>query len=99
MALGSILSPQGIPSRVAAGLLGGYVFIWGFAVLGIASLATLGLSFDDAYALTMMLAFLLFLTVLCWTFAAASVVRVWIVLTGCGAVMTGAAWAVSRFLV
>lgn len=98
MALDSILSPQRIPSRIAAGLVGGYVFTWGFVALGIASLAILGLSFDDAYALTVILAFLLFLVVFCWAFAAVSVVRVWIVLTGGGAVMTGVAWAVSRFL-
>lgn len=87
-----------VPSRVAASLVGGYVFTWGFAVVGIALLAILGMPFEDAYQLTMMLAFLVFLTVFCWTFAAASVAQVWAVLTGGGAVMTGVAWSISRFL-
>lgn len=90
--------PRQIPSRVAASLLGGYVLTWGFAVLGIALLAILGMPFEDAYKLTMMLAFLVFLAAFCWTFAAASVAQVWAVLTGGGAVMTGAAWSISRFL-
>lgn len=88
-----------IPLRVAAGVLGGYGFTWGFVVLSIPLLTILGLSFDDAWILTMMLAFLVFLTVLCWAFTAADVARVWITLAGGGAVMTGAAWLVSRFLI
>lgn len=88
-----------IPLRVGAGVLGGYVFTWGFVALGISLLTVLGLSFDDAWSLTMMLAFLVFLTVLCWAFAAADVAQVWIMLTGGGAMMTGAAWLVSRFLI
>lgn len=98
MGFDTLVVPRQVPSRVAASLVGGYVFTWGFTALGIALLAILGMPFEDAYKLTMMLAFLVFLTVFCWTFAAGSVAQVWAVLTGGGAVMTGAAWSLSRFL-
>ncbi len=99
MATETLAVPRLVFLRIAASLLGGYVFTWGFATLAIGLLSLVGLSFGDAYNLTMMLAFLVFLTVFCWTFAAGSVAQVWAVLTGGGAVMTGVAWSISRFLV
>ena len=60
-----------IASRIAAGVLGGYAFTWGFIV---------------------------FLVVFLWAFAARSVLRVWGVLAGGGALMAGAAWLVQRAL-
>lgn len=88
-----------IASRVTASLLGGWVFVWGFASLGIAGLVALGVPYGEARTLLMLLAFLVFLVAFCWSFAAASVVRVWVVLAGGGAVMTAAAWWLSKGLV
>ncbi|MGE0371447.1 MAG: iron uptake protein [Gammaproteobacteria bacterium] len=99
MATETLAAPRHVFLRIAAGLFGGYVFTWGFAALGIALLPVIGMSFNDAYNLTMMLAFLVLLTVFCWAFAAAGVAQVWALLTGGGALMTGSAWTISRFLV
>lgn len=83
-------------SRIAAALFGGYAFTWGFTVLGIASLVALGVDFHEAETGVLILAFLVFLGMFLWTFATASLVRVWLVLAGGAAVMTGAAWALQR---
>ncbi len=92
------LSRSSIVSRIAASMLGGYVFVWGFVTLGIALLLAAGMSFEDAHHLIYLLAFLVFLTCFCWAFAAASLARVWAVLAGGGAVMSVAAWFLSRAL-
>ncbi|MBK8162363.1 MAG: iron uptake protein [Gammaproteobacteria bacterium] len=99
MATETLAVPRLVFLRIAASLLGGYVFTWGFAAMGIALLPAFGVSFNDAYSLTMMLAFLVFLTVFCWSFAAEGIVQVWALLTGVGALMTGSAWTISRFLI
>ncbi len=85
-----------ISARVAAGIIGGWAFVWGFVTLGIATLPGAGLSYEDARTLAYLLAFLVYLVVFCWAFAAASVTRVWLVLAGGGAAMTGLAWALLR---
>ncbi|WP_341892950.1 iron uptake protein [Variovorax sp. YR752] len=87
-----------VASRVAASLAGGYAFVWGFATFGISLLVAAGMAYDEARTLIYLLAFLVFLAVFCWAFAAASLARVWAVLAGGGAAMTGAAWAMSRSL-
>lgn len=92
------LSPRIIVSRIAAGLLGGYVFVWGFTTLFIMLAIAAGMTYGDAQTLAYLLAFLVFLTVFCWAFAAASLGRVWVVLAGGGGLMTGAAWLLSRAL-
>jgi hypothetical protein len=78
-------------SRIAAAVLGGYAFIWGFVTLGIEALVALHMSYSDAWTLVMMLAFLLFLGLFLWAFAARSLLRVWLVFAGGGALMTAAA--------
>ncbi|MBE2242604.1 MAG: iron uptake protein [Burkholderiaceae bacterium] len=83
-------------SRVAASLVGGWIFVWGFATLSIAALLAAGLSYGDARTLVYLLAFLVFLVVLCWSFATASVLRVWLALAGGGAAMTALCWFVLR---
>lgn len=88
--------PWHIVSRVGASLLGGYAFVWGFATLGVALLLRAGMPFDDARTLVHLSAFLVFLVVFCWAFAAARVARVWVVLAGGGAAMTAAAWLLTR---
>jgi len=87
-----------IASRVAAALLGGYGFVWGFASLGIVLGVAAGLPYEEAQTLLFLLAFLLLLAAFCWAFVAHSVARVWAVLAGGGAAMTGAAWLVQRTL-
>lgn len=87
-----------VTSRVAASLLGGYAFTWGFVVLGIALLLQIGMTFHEAETLVYLLAFLVFLTAFCWAFAERRLVRVWGVLAGGGALMTGAAWLLTRAL-
>ncbi len=83
-------------SRISAGLLGSYAFTWGFIAVTIAGLPRLGMDFEEANDLAMLLAFLVFLVAFCWAFAAASVARVWIALAGGALLMTGAAWLLSR---
>lgn len=87
-----------IVSRIAAGVLGGYAFTWGFIALGIGLLFAAQMEFHDAEALGYILGFIVFLTAFLWAFVAASVKRVWLVLAGGGALMTGAAWLVQRTL-
>ena len=84
-------SPQ-ILSRVAASLLGGYAFVWGVSTLGIALLVTAGMRYEEAQTLVMLLAFLIFLWAFCWAFVSSSTLRVWGVLLGGGAAMSGLAW-------
>jgi hypothetical protein len=95
----SALGRSQIVSRIAASLLGGYAFVWGVCALGIVLGLALGIPYGEVQTLCFMLAFLIFLVCFCWAFAAESVVRVWAVLAGGGALMTGAAWLISRVLV
>jgi hypothetical protein len=85
-------------SRVAAALLGGWFFTWGFTAFGIAGLVALGLRYDEARTALYLVAFLVFLGVLLWALAAASATRVWLVLAGGGAAMATAAWALTTTL-
>jgi hypothetical protein len=81
-----------IASRVAASLLGGWLFTWGFVTLGITVLVSAGMTYGDARTLLYLLAFLVFLGMFLWSFAARRVTSVWLVLGGGGAAMTAAAW-------
>ncbi|KOF52716.1 iron uptake protein [Achromobacter sp. DMS1] len=77
--------------RVAAALLGGYAFTWGFISLGVAGLFAAGMEFHDAEHLSYILGFLVFLAVFLWAFSARGLARVWTMLAGGGALMAGAA--------
>lgn len=88
-----------IASRIAASLLGGWAFVWGFTALTIAGQVALGQPYNEAHTASMLLAFLVFLVAFCWSFAAASLARVWAVLAGGGALMTGVAWLVQSSLI
>jgi hypothetical protein len=91
-------SPLVIASRIAAGVLGGYLFVWGFVTLGNGLLLAAGMSFEDAHHLMYLLAFPAYLVVFCWAFASASLARAWSVLAGGGAAMSVAAWYLARAL-
>src|SRR5262245_36248309 len=95
---GHSLPARQIVSRIAASLLGGYVFVWGFVTFGICLLLLVGMSYDDAQKLAYLLAFLVFLWAFCWAYIAASLARVWAVLAVGGAAMTVAAWLIARNL-
>ena len=88
--------PLHIVSRIAASLLGGYAFVWGFTTLGIALALAAGMPYGEAQTLLYLLAFLVFLSAFCWAYAARSLARVWAVLAGGGAAMTGTAWLLTR---
>jgi len=85
-----------IVSRIAAGVLGGYAFTWGFIALSVTLLFAARLEFHDAEVLGSIIGFILFLVAFLWAFAATSVTRVWVVLAGGGALMAGAASLVQR---
>lgn len=83
-----------IAARVLAGVFGSYAFTWGFAAAGVAALVGLGVEYHDAEMGVLMLAFLVFLGLFLWTFAARSLLRVWLVLLGGSALLFTAAWAI-----
>ena len=91
----SLRWPQ-VTARVTAGVFGAYAFTWGFAAAGVAALVGLGVEYHDAEMGVLMLAFLIFLGLFLWSFAAASIVRVWAVLGVGAALLFTAAWAIQR---
>lgn len=92
------VSPLQVGSRVAASLLGSYAFVFGFVTLGTALGVAAGTPYGEAQTLMYLLAFLLFALCFCWAFIPASGARVWGVLLGGGAAMTGAGWLLSQSL-
>lgn len=85
-----------VVSRIAAAVLGGYAFVWGFTTLLIAVALSLRLPYGDAQTTAYLLAFLVFLGVFLWSFAARRVGLVWAVLAGGGVTMTTLAWGLTR---
>jgi hypothetical protein len=94
----SNVSPSRVAWRIAAGMLGGYAFTWGFIALAIGLLFAARMEFHDAEALGYIVGFIVFLVAFLWAFSAHSLARVWLVLAGGGALMAGAAWLVQRTL-
>jgi hypothetical protein len=86
----------GIAARIAAAVLGGWVFVWGVVTLGILLLVHAGMPYADARTLAYLLAFLVYLAAFCWAFAAAGTGRVWLVLGGGGGAMSAFAWWLAR---
>jgi hypothetical protein len=87
-----------IVSRILAAVVGGWGFTWGFVTLGIALLVAGGMGYHDAQTLVYLLAFLVYLVFFLWAFSEASLRRVWLVLAGGGAAMTGLAWWITQSL-
>ena len=90
-------APQ-LASRIAASLLGGYAFVWGWNALATVLGVWAGLPYHDAETLAYLIAFLLWVAAFCWAFAARNGALVWGVLAGGGATMTLLAWLASRAL-
>ena len=88
-----------VVGRIATALLGGYVVTWGYAVLGVAGLAAVGVPYSTAYAAVMLISFLVFLIAFLWAFVAPSLARVAIVLVGSGSLMTLMAWWLQRSMI
>lgn len=88
-------SPLLVASRVAAALIGGYWFAWGFTSLVIALNLATGGEYEEGALLAYLLVFLTYVTSFLWSFAARSLTRVWLVLGGGGAIMTAIAWALT----
>jgi hypothetical protein len=85
-------------SRIAAAILGGYLFVWGFTTLGISLGLAAGSTYGDAQTSMYLLAFIVFLIAFIWAFASPRLWRIWAVLAGGGALMTGAAWLITSGL-
>lgn len=90
--------PLSLIHRLAAALLGGYAFTWGFVALGVAGLVALGVEFAEAETALLLLAFLVFLPLFLWACTETSLARVWAVLGGGAVLMTAAAWGVQQVL-
>jgi hypothetical protein len=95
----STSSRRQLVQYIAAAVLGGYAFTWGFIAFGIASLFALGMEFHDAESLASILGFIVFLVVFLWTFTVRSLRRIWLTLAGGGALMAGAASLIQLTLV
>lgn len=78
-------------SRIAAAVIGGYAFAWGFAALGSMLLARFGMARTEAIVTATMLGFVVYLAAILWAFAARRLGIVWLVLAGGGTVATGLA--------
>lgn len=88
-----------IVSRILAAIFGCYAFVWGVVALGVAALHGAGLEYHAAEQAMMILAFLLYLALFLWAFAAASVLRVWVILAVGSALMLAAAWQLQRMII
>ena len=83
-------------SRVAAGVLGAWLFTAGFIGVGILTLAALGMPYRDAETSMRLLGVVVLLAVFVWAFVETRVDRVWAALVGGGLAMLGAAWWLGR---
>ena len=100
LALPALPSPRvQVVLRIAAAVLGGYAFCWGFIALFVAGTFAAGMEFHDGEHLSSMLAMLLYGGLFLWAFVARSLARVWAVLLGGGVLMAGAASLVQSFIV
>jgi multisubunit Na+/H+ antiporter MnhE subunit len=92
MSNSSELTAFHIASRITASFAGGYLFVWGLTTLGIAVAVLLGMPYSEAQTLLYLLAFLVYVAVFCWAYAAHNIAVVWIVLAGGGTAMTVLGW-------
>lgn len=86
-------------NRLMAAILGGYAFTWGLTAFGITALVAMGVDFHEAETGLSLIAFLVYLGLFLWTFATASMTRVWLVLAGGAVLMQLAATLIQSSLV
>lgn len=87
-----------LTNRVLAAIVGGYLFCWGAASLGVAGAVALGAPYEQAHQLAMLLVFLLYLFVFCWAFVGRSLWIIWLLLAGGGGLMTAVATLLAHHL-
>ena len=85
--------------RMAAAVLGGYMFAWGLIALAIPALYAAGMEFHDAEHLASLVALLAYVAVFFWAFIARSLTRVWIVLAGSGLALAAAGSYIQHLIV
>lgn len=95
----SPLSSTYIVARIAAAILGGYVFTWGFIALCVALLFAAGMEFHDAESIGFIVGYLLYLTVFLWAFASRTLKPVWLLLVGGGVLMALSASLIQLLLI
>lgn len=88
-----------LAGRIAAAVLGGYAFAWGFIAACASLMFAAGMGFHDAEFLASMLGVLAFLVVFLWAFAAPQLWVVWAVLVGGGVLLAAAGSYVQSLLV
>jgi len=88
-----------LAARIAAAVLGGYVFAWGFIATCASLMFAAGMGFHDAEFLGSLLGVLAFLVAFLWTFAARRLWVVWVVLLGGGGLLAAAGSYVQSLLV
>lgn len=88
-----------LAARVAAAVLGGYAFAWGFIATGASVMVAAGMDFHDAEFLASLLGVLAFLVAFLWAFAARRLWLVWAALAGGGALLAAAGSFVQSLLV
>ena len=93
------MSPAAVVSRILAAIFGCYAFVWGVVALGVAALNGVGVEYHAAEQAMMILAFILYMVLFLWTFAAASLWRVWLVLALGSVLMLAAAWQLQRMII
>jgi hypothetical protein len=99
-ATGSANAPRlRIAARIAAAVLGGYAFAWGFIAAGMSLLFAAGMQFHDAEFLASLLGVLAFLVAFLWTFAARRLWMAWALLAGGGALLAATGSLVQAALV
>lgn len=72
--------------RIALSILGAYAFTWGLSALAVVALVASGADFHEAEHGVLIAAFLIYLGVFLWAFAASRLAMVWLILGGGGAV-------------
>jgi hypothetical protein len=90
------LTTTHLVSRLGAGIVGAYVFTWGFIAVLAGSLLKLGVAFHEATDLAWLLGLLVYLVSFCFAFISSSLPHVWLLLGGGGALMTLTGWWLAR---
>ncbi len=86
-------------ARVAAAMLGGYAFAWGFIATGASLMFAAGMGFHDAEFLSSLFGVLAFLVAFLWAIAARRLWLVWTVLLGGGVLLAATGSLVQSALV